>query len=233
MDALILAAGRGTRMGGIEKPKCLLDFDGTALIDYQINCFKKLGINRIFVITGFHSNLIHSHVNEKVIYLHNENFFNSNNISSIWTARNSITDDFICVYGDLLFNQKILQHLLQDEHDICLVIEKNVRHETMKVKIENCNIVQVNKKIPESEADGNFIGMAKFNHQIIPKFFQAISTIMETDVNTYYTSAIELLIKNGQQVNFIATNNLQWMDIDEPNEFDDAKVMFKQIEGES
>lgn len=233
MDALILAAGRGTRMGGIEKPKCLLDFDGTALIDYQINCFKKLGIDRIFVITGFNSDMIHSHVNEKVIYLHNENFFNSNNISSIWTARNSITDDFICVYGDLLFNQKILQHLLQDEHDICLVIEKNVRHETMKVKIENCNIVQVNKKIPESEADGNFIGMAKFNHQIIPKFFQAISTIMETDVNSYYTSAIELLIKNGQQVNFIATNNLQWMDIDEPNEFDDAKVMFKQIEGES
>jgi len=51
MDALILAAGRGTRMGNVEKPKCLLDIGGTTIIDYQINCFKKSGIDRIFVVT--------------------------------------------------------------------------------------------------------------------------------------------------------------------------------------
>ena len=70
MDALILAAGRGTRMGGIDKPKCLLEFNGDSLIHYQINCFKKLGIDRIFVITGYHSELIHSHLKHKVIFVY-------------------------------------------------------------------------------------------------------------------------------------------------------------------
>lgn len=232
MDALILAAGSGTRMKGIDKPKCLLEFNGISLINYQINCFKKLGIDRIFVVTGYNSKLVRSHVLDKVFFLHNENFSNSNNISSVWIARNSMKDDFICVYGDLLFNQKILENLIHDDHDICMVVEKNVRHETMKVKLENSQIVQVNKKIPESEANGNFIGMAKFSRKIIPKFFNEISNIVKSDPNSYYTSAIEQLIQNGESVHFVSTDHLQWMDIDEPDEFDDAKVIFKQMEND-
>ena len=42
MDALILAAGRGTRMGGIDKPKCLLDIGGTSIISNQIKHFKNV-----------------------------------------------------------------------------------------------------------------------------------------------------------------------------------------------
>ena len=232
MDALILAAGRGTRMKGIDIPKCLLKINGISLIDYQINCFKQLGINRIFVVTGFNSELIHSHLNNQVVFVHNDDFATSNNITSVWSARDFITDDFICVYGDLLFHKKILENLIQDNHDICMTVEKNVRPETMKVKFENEQIVQVNKKIPESEAEGNFIGLAKFSKHIIPNFFNAISDSIETDSNSYYTSAIELLIHNGQSVNYIPTNNLQWLDIDEPNEFDDAKILFKQLEDE-
>ena len=88
------------------------------------------------------------------------------------------------------------------------------------------------KKIIESEADGNFIGMAKFDKNIIPKLFNGISNCLEIDKNSYYTSAIELLINNGQSVYHIPTNNLQWMDIDEPNEFDEAKILFNQLENE-
>ncbi len=232
MDALILAAGRGTRMKGINTPKCLLEINGIALIDYQIKCFKQLGINQIFVVTGYNSDLIHSHLNNQVIFLHNDNFATSNNITSVWSARESISDDFICVYGDLLFHKKILENLIQDNHDICMIVEKNVRPETMKVKLVNEQIIQVNKKILESEADGNFIGMAKFSKNIISKLFNAISDSIEIDKNSYYTSAIELLIQSGQSVNYIPTNNLQWLDIDEPNEFDDAKILFKQLEDE-
>ena len=213
MDALILAAGRGTRMGEIEKPKCLLEFDGTSIIKYQIKCFKNLGINRIFVVTGFHSDLLHSHLHDEVIFLHN--------------------DDFICIYGDLLFHKIILENLLLDKNDVCMIIEKNIRDETMKVKLENNLIIEVNKKISKENADGNFIGIAKFSKKIVPSLFKEISKIIENkNTDSYYTSAIESMINNGQKVHYVATNNLQWMDIDEPNEFDDAKKIFKQMETE-
>ena len=57
--------------------------------------------------------------------------------------------------------------------------------------------------------------------------------IMKNNMDSYYTSAIELLIQNGESVHYVSTNNLQWMDIDEPNEFEDAKIIFKQIGDES
>lgn len=233
MDALILAAGRGTRMGGIEKPKCLLDFNGTSIIKYQIQCFKNLGINRIFVVTGYHSNLLHSHLHDEVIFLHNDDFATTNNVSSVWAARNHLDDDFVCVYGDLLFNKKILENLLLDKNEICMVIEKNTRDETMKIKLKKKLIIEVNKKIPKENANGNFIGMAKFQKAMIPIFFNEISKIIENkNTDSYYTSAIESMIANGHNIHYVDTNNLQWMDIDEPQEFDEAKKMFNEIEAE-
>ena len=208
MDVLILAAGRGTRMGEIEKPKCLLELDGTSIIKYQIKCFKNLGINRIFVVTGFHSDLLHSHLHDEVIFLHNNDFTTTNNISSVWAAKDSINDDFICIYGDLLFHKIILENLLLDKNDVCMIIEKNIRDETMKVKLENNLIIEVNKKISKENADGNFIGIAKFSKKIVPSLFKEISKIIENkNTDSYYTSAIESMINNGQKVNYVATNN--------------------------
>ena len=230
MDALILAAGRGTRMGEIDKPKCLLDLGGISIIKYQIECLKNIGINKIFIVTGYNSEQIHSHLNDDFNFLHNVDFATTNNLYSVWTARNSLNDDFICIYGDLLFDQRILDYCINDVNDICLVVEKNVREETMKVKIENNTIIKLNKNIPENDADGNFIGMAKFRKSIIPLFFNKISKLVENNnFDSYYTEAIELMIKDNKKINYIETNNFSWMDIDEQNEFQVAKKLFYKM----
>lgn len=230
MDALILAAGRGTRMGQIDIPKCLLDIGGTSIINNQIKNFRNAGIDRIFIVTGYNSELIHSHLNDDFTFLHNTEYANTNNLYSVWTARDSLDDDFICVYGDLLFHKEILDKCIQNNSDICLVIEKNVRSETMKIRIENNLIVEVNKNISEDLADGNFIGMAKFKKSMIPDLFNEISFLVENgNLNSYYTSAIESLIQKNKQINFVETNNLPWMDIDEEHELAEAKKIYQNM----
>ena len=230
MDALILAAGRGTRMGQIDIPKCLLDIGGTSRINNQIKNFKNAGINRIFIVTGYNSELIHSHLNGDFIFLHNSDYANTNNLHSVWAAKDSLDDDFICVYGDLLFHKEILENCIQNDNDICLVIEKNVRSETMKVKIENNLIVEVNKSISQDLADGNFIGMAKFKKSMIPVLFGEISLLVDNgNLKSYYTSAIESLIKKDKKINFVETNNFPWMDIDEEQELAEAKKIYQNM----
>ena len=71
MQGLILAAGKGTRMGNIEVPKCLLEINGVPIIKHQINSFKKNGINDIVVVTGYKSEMIHDLLNDQVQYVHN------------------------------------------------------------------------------------------------------------------------------------------------------------------
>jgi len=230
MDALIFAAGRGTRMGNIDKPKCLLDIGGITMIDYQINCFKNIGINKIFVVVGYNSEMIYEHVTEQVIYIQNNDYASTNNLYSLWAANEVLNDDFVCVYSDLFFDKQILQNCIKDNHDVCLVLERKIRTETMKAKIFNNYVIEVNKLIPMELASGNFIGMAKFKKQIIPLLFKEISKLIhEGNYDSYYTDAIESMIKNGTKINYVETNNLSWLDIDEKYEFEEAKKIYQKI----
>lgn len=230
MDALILAAGRGTRMGDLETPKCLIDLGDTKIIDYQINCFREVGIKNIFVVTGYNSEMISNHIGNQAIFVKNPDYATTNNLHSLWSAKQILKNDFVCVYSDLFFDKRILQKCVNDTNDICLAIEKNVRDETMRVTIKNNFIVKVNKLISDECAHGNFIGMAKFKKSSINSLFMEISKLVsKQNHNLYYTSAIESMIKNGEKINFIDTDNLDWIDMDEKHEIEIAKKLYKKI----
>ena len=226
MQGLILAAGKGTRMGNIEVPKCLLEINGVPIIKHQINSFKKNGINDIVVVTGYKSEMIHDLLNDQVQYVHNSKFNEMNNIYSVWLAIQKLRGDFICVYGDLMFDEEILKKCLEIKSEIGLMVETNTRDETMKVKIENEKIVAVNKKIDYKIADGNFVGMAKFSKNILKILFNEIDYLITENIDGYYTLGIENLIKKNVEVGYQVTNGLSWMDIDEEREFEESKKIF-------
>ena len=226
MQGLILAAGKGTRMGNVEVPKCLLEINGVPIIKHQINSFKKNGINDIVVVTGYKSEMIHDLLNDQVRYVHNSKFSEMNNIYSVWLAIQKLQDDFICVYGDLMFDEEILKKCLEIKSEIGLIVETNTRDETMKVKIENEKIVAVNKKIDYKTADGNFVGMAKFSKNVLKILFNEIDYLITENIDGYYTLGIENLIKKNVEVGYQVTNGLSWMDIDEEREFEESKKIF-------
>ncbi|SVE32058.1 uncharacterized protein METZ01_LOCUS484912, partial [marine metagenome] len=163
MMGLILAAGSGTRMENNTIPKCLLNLGDISIIEYQLECFKELGINNIVVVVGFNSEMIKERVGTNVKYVSNLNYKTTNNLYSMWAAESSLNDDFVCVYGDLLFHKDILKNCIDSKSNVCLMVEKKMKEETMRVKIQNDRIIQVNKRISFDNADGNFIGMAKFS----------------------------------------------------------------------
>ena len=214
-------------MGNIDTPKCLLEIDEIPIIRYQINFFKKNGIDDIVVVTGYKSEMIRSLLNDEVKYIQNSKFDKMNNIYSIWLAAQKLQDDFVCVYGDLMFDEKILEKCLDIKEEIGLMVEPNTRDETMKVKIENEKIIAVNKQIEQTESSGNFIGMAKFSKNIRKKLFCEIDELIKKNVDGYYTLGIEKLIQKDIQVGYQFTNGLSWMDMDEMNEFEEAQKIFE------
>ena len=227
MQGLILAAGKGTRMGNIEMPKCLLEINGIPIIKHQINSFKKNGIEDILVVTGYKSEMIHNLMKNQIQYIHNARFNEMNNIYSMWLAIKELQEDFICVYGDLMFDKEILRKCLEIQSDIGMMIETNTRDETMKVRIENNKIVEVNKKIKKEHAAGNFIGMAKFSKNASKKLFYEIDNLIKGEKDGYYTTGIENLIKKKLEVGYQTTDNLLWMDIDDEIEFKESHKIFR------
>ncbi|MBL76667.1 MAG: hypothetical protein CL763_07075 [Chloroflexi bacterium] len=226
MDALILAAGKGTRLGLDNLPKCLIQFENLTLIEYQINCLFDLGIKNIFVVTGYNSEKIEEKLGDQVTYIHNKEFATTNNIKSIFLAEKFLKDDFICIYGDLFFHKKILKKCIDSKNQMTLMVENELRNETTRVKMENGKIILVNKNIEFSEADGNFIGMMKCSKDYSNDFFKTIEELVESNSQAYYTIGIEKMIKNGKIVNFEITNGLPWTDIDTNEDLLLAKEIF-------
>ena len=230
MMGLILAAGSGTRMENNTTPKCLLNVGNISIIEYQLECFKELGINNIVMVVGFNSDMIKERVGTNVKYVSNLNYKTTNNLYSMWAAESSLNDDFVCVYGDLLFHKDILKNCIDSKSNVCLMVEKKMKEETMRVKIQNDRIIQVNKRISFDNADGNFIGMAKFSKDAKKFLFAEINELIHMDnQQSYYTDAIEKIISKGRLVNYAYTEGRPWADIDTISELSDAKIIFQDL----
>ena len=230
MMGLILAAGSGTRMENNTTPKCLLNVGDISIIEYQLECFKELGINNIVMVVGFNSDMIKERVGTNVKYVSNLNYKTTNNLYSIWAAESSMNDDFVCVYSDLLFHKDILKNCIDSKSNVCLMVEKKMKEETMRVKIQNDRIIQVNKRISFDNADGNFIGMAKFRKDEKKFLFAEINELIHVgNQQSYYTDAIEKIISKGRLVNYAYTEGRPWADIDTISELSDAKIIFQDL----
>jgi len=227
MKAIILAAGRATRLYPItlRKPKCLLEIGNKTILEYQIQILKEYGINGIVIVVGYRANQIKKLGKDSVKYIYFPSYAKRNNLHSLWQAANEIKNcEFVCIYGDVLFHREIFKRCLSSKKDICLVIDRNVVEETMKVKIENDHIKEVNKSIPLDQADGNFIGICKFSAKGSKLLIQEMSELVgQGNPDAYFTLAIERLITKGYEVQFCSTEGYFWIDIDTRDDFEIAK----------
>ena len=135
LKVIILAAGEGKRLRPLTNniPKCMVDFFGRSLLQRQIDIFQNLGINDISVVTGYCENKISI---DNIKKFKNENFATTNMVESLFTAREKINDSVIVVYGDIVFESKIIQKLIDSRHDISVVIDKNWK-DLWNVRFEN------------------------------------------------------------------------------------------------
>ena len=125
MQAIILAAGMGKRLGRYTKDatKCMVEVNGKALIEYAIEALVKAKVSRTVLVVGYKAdvlkNFIASKFNEKnlggmkIEYIENKVYDTTNNIYSFYLARNELLkDDTILLESDLIFRKKILQDLI-------------------------------------------------------------------------------------------------------------------------
>lgn len=68
LDAIILAAGKGTRMKAVDKNKCLFPLNGKPMIRYPLEALKELGVNKPIVVVGFAKESIKRELGDEVRY---------------------------------------------------------------------------------------------------------------------------------------------------------------------
>jgi L-glutamine-phosphate cytidylyltransferase len=95
MNAIILAAGQGTRIRSVhsERPKCLIEVDHTTILDHQLEALSMAGIDEVAIVVGYEKEQIIEHlksrkpgVSQRIRLFENPAFAITNNIYSLWLA---------------------------------------------------------------------------------------------------------------------------------------------------
>ena len=124
MKAIIVAAGTGSRLGELAKdaPKSLLNVNGQSILERQISVFKKFGISDITVIIGPHTEKF---TFKNISFIQDKNYLEHDILSSLMLARSIMHDDIIISYGDVIFDEHVLQSLINFKGSIGLGIDLN------------------------------------------------------------------------------------------------------------
>ena len=170
MKGIILAAGKGSRLNGTigDKPKCLLRVGGKTLVERQIEALKAVGIDEVVVVVGCQAEAVRRTCGQRITYIENSRFAQTNSLYSLWLARPLLYDGFVVMNCDVLFHQQMLSDLVTSRHENALLIayqdhDETMGDEEMKIKVRRGRVVDIAKTLPCEEADGENVGIAKFS----------------------------------------------------------------------
>lgn len=231
MKAIILAAGRGQRLGAHagDAPKCLIDICGRALLDYQLDSLRAAGVTDVVMVVGYCREHIQAHVRQhpdmRFTWVVNERFAETNTASSLWLARHSMDEDFLYLNADVLYHPGVVARLQGCPKENTLAVERKAcGEEEVKVRLQHTAITAISKTVSPGDAYGEFIGVAKFSGAIAPLFIEALrQTIEEPGGEMCYFEAALDRIAATCELTAVDITDLPCIEIDFPDDLARAR----------
>ena len=228
MKAIILAAGKGTRLNGAIKPKCLVEIGGMTLLDRQISSLHQEGINEIVVVVGFEAGEIRNKCDHEVILVENRKYSETSSLYSLWLARDHMVNGFVVLNSDVLFHPEVLRLLLKSPHENALLLDYRqgagtpMGDEEMKVKVEGARVVDISKQIDPLTADGENVGIVKFSGSGARTLVRCMDELIrEGRVNEWAPRAF-LEFSRHEPLHAVSTHGYPWIEIDFPEDYQNA-----------
>jgi choline kinase len=212
MRAVILAAGVASRLRPLTNntPKCLLKVGSENILELAIENLVENKIFDIVIVTGYLENQIRDFINIRfpelnITFYYNEFYESTNNIYSLWLARNSFhSDDMLLMDSDIVFDKRIIAKLCNSGYKSCLALKRHdVLDEEIKVRTDNNGrVLEISKEVDPSEAAGESVGIELFNKDLVRELFSIIDrkVNVEKNVNQFYEAAFQELINNNHDI---------------------------------
>ena len=175
MKAIILAAGRGSRMKSLtdERPKCLVELHGKALLDWQLESLRDAGISEIAIVTGYKRELL---VNRELVEFHNMRWAETNMVSSLACAEEWLqTEPCIVSYSDIFYSPTAVSLLIRCLAPLAVTYDPNwlelwtqrfgdplMDAETFRLTPEHTLAEIGNKPTLVNEVQGQYMGLLRF-----------------------------------------------------------------------
>tara|TARA_B110000014_G_C20119694_1_gene592806 strand:- start:1464 stop:2210 length:747 start_codon:yes stop_codon:yes gene_type:complete len=248
MKAIILAAGDGSRMGNLTKnlPKPLIDINGSSIIERQLHNLRKNSIFNIIIITGPNNEKFNF---SNIEYVSDKNSKIHDQLGSLMCAKNSIVDDTLIIFGDIVFEESILEQILESNHDVVLAVDMNweksysnrtdnLFDDADKVKIQNGKASKIFKNFTkfDNKSDiGEFLGLMKLSGNGSKKFRECYEKLVLSHSGKFHDAEslekaklidlLQELLCQEIEINVIPITG-KWCEIDTEQDLKFAKEIF-------
>ncbi len=235
MKAVLLAAGAGVRLMPITatRPKHLIKVGGKPILQFCLEAIKNAGIDEVIIVTHYMGKDIRDYFGDGqklglcIYYVEQKAVLGTGNAAGV--AEPYIEDDFVLIYGDLLFGQDVVKSVLQlyksgktaavmgvvpvDKPESYGIIEFD----------ENKRVRRVVEKPEAGKAPSNLAnaGIYVFSKQIFETIKQTKASIRgEWEL----TDAVTMLADEGKTVLAAQLSKDDWFDVGRPWDLLDANV---------
>lgn len=230
MRAIILAAGKGSRLNGTsgEAPKCLVQLGGLSLIERQIGLLRREGIDDIVIVVGCQAERVRRVCGHDIAYIENTRYAQTNSLYSLWMARPLLCEPFVVLNCDVLFHPALLADLLTSRHENALLLgyreasQAPYGDEEMKVKVHGGRVVDMSKEMDPAEADGENLGIVKFGARGAAALVDIMDELVgEGRLRDWAPRAFAAFARR-HPLHALGTRGLPWIEIDFPEDYQRA-----------
>jgi len=251
MKGLILAAGRGSRLGAFtdELPKCMIEIGGKPMLHHAAEHLRSAGVTDLVVVRGYQANRIDC---PGARFCDNANWSDTNVLGSLFSAEAEIRGDLIVCYSDIVFDRSVARAAVNATGGIRPVVDRGWRRayvdrsdhplsEAEKVVFATPDAIALigKRNISAEIADGEFIGMLRLDprgaRQLADAYAQAKEVHMERSFQTadrfeaaYLTDLLQELIDQGERISPILING-GWREIDTPQDLENATAWLANV----
>lgn len=228
MKAIILAAGRGSRMNELtnDRPKCLVELSGKALLDWQLEALREAGVKEIAVVTGYRREML---ANRGLVEFHNPRWAGTQMVSSLAYAADWLqTGPCIVSYSDIFYAPSAVESLMNSSAPLAVTYDPNwlqlwthrfgdplLDAETFRLTPEGALAEIGNKPNSVDEVQGQYMGLLRFAPRGWAEVVRIRSKLSTEECDRMHmTGTLQRVIDTGQITITAISYTGEWGEID-------------------
>jgi choline kinase len=234
MHAIILAAGRGSRLaehnaGG--DPKCLMEFGGRSLLDRHLDVLNQFGIRRCDLVIGYEADRIIDHVgtlfSRPDVSFHFNPAYERGSVLSLLAARDTLEAGVpvIVMDADVLYHPDILKRLVDTPVENCFLLDRDFTpgDEPVKIAVSNGGMVEFRKVLAEGlsyDMIGESVGFFRFGPECAAMIVAECAQFEAEGLGDapHEEALRNVLLRKPKLFGFEDVSGLPWIEIDFPDD---------------
>lgn len=218
-EAVILAAGERK---DFQKPAAFLEIEEMVIIERLIKILKDNGLEKIVIVAGYKKEYFDAIDLDGIKILYSDRYKWTGSMHSLTLAEKYIDEDFLLIEGDLIFEERAIDYLLNTKKRNSLVLSSESGFGDEKlVETRDKKVFRISKDIHQlSSIDGEFIGLSR----IALETYKDMLLDYKNSKNPYvHYEYILMNLKETHDIHYRKIDDLVWSELDTKKDFENLK----------